>query len=65
MAYKEGFWNWSCAPVTKSIQRRRADIAPLTNPFGNSKLHTRATMLLKIKGDFMEATMSLKTIRLN
>src|SRR5215831_13435243 len=37
--------------------------APPTKPFRNSKLRIRATMLLKIKGDFMEARMSLKTIR--
>ena len=34
----------------------------LTKPFRNSKLHIRATMLLKIKGNFVEATMSLKTM---
>ena len=37
---------------------------PLTKPFRNSKLHIRATMSLKIRGNFMEATISLKTIRL-
>ena len=31
----------------------------MTKSFRNSKLHIRATMLLKIKGNFMEATMSL------
>jgi len=37
----------------------------LIKPFRNSKLHIRATMLLKIKGNFLEATMSLRTMRLN
>jgi hypothetical protein len=39
--------------------------AALTKPFRNSKLHIRATMLLKIKGNLLEATISLKTILLN
>ena len=29
----------------------------VTKSFRNSKLHIRATMLLKIKGDFLKATM--------
>ena len=37
----------------------------MTKPFINSKLDIRATMLLKIKDDFLKATMLLKTIRLN
>ena len=37
----------------------------LTKPFRNSKLHIRATMLLKIRGNLLEATMSLKTMRLS
>jgi len=37
----------------------------LTKPFRNSKLHIRATMLLKIRGNLLEATMSLKTMRFN
>jgi len=37
----------------------------LTKSFRNSRLHIRATMLLKIKGDFLKATILLKTIGLN
>jgi len=49
------------ASTSKLTPRPRAGV--LTKPFRNSKLHLRATMLLKIKGNLMEATMSLKTIR--
>jgi hypothetical protein len=44
------------------IDKRRG---VLTKPFRNSKLHIRATMLLKIKGNLLEATILLKTILLN
>ena len=43
---------------TRANQRRGA----LTKSFRNSKLHIRATMLLKIKGNFWKATILLKTI---
>ena len=41
------------------IDKRRG---VLTKPFRNSKLHIRATMLLKTRGNFVKATMWLKTI---
>ena len=34
----------------------------LTKSFRNSRLHIRATMLLKTRGNFVKATMWLKTI---
>jgi len=36
----------------------------ITKPFRNNNLHIRATMLLKIKGNLMEATILLKTMQL-
>ena len=60
-----------CVVIRYSPMKRGFQTQPnrcrgaLTKPFRNSKLHIRATMLLKIKGNLLEATMSLKTIRLN
>jgi len=44
---------------------RRGCWGALTKSFRNSKLHIRATMLLKTKGNLLKATMLLKAIGFN
>src|SRR6516225_4944737 len=52
-------------PLPDEASKPNGGRGALTKSFRNSKLHIRATMLLKIKGDFLKATILLKTIGLN